>query len=93
MSGLFEDDANVRKIAKPKAPPKATIKKARKKSLASKILAKVESKDRLVNAASAANGGIKFEDVDVSPAAQATVKKQEKGVIAPQINYVSDTDD
>lgn len=89
--GLFEDDANVRKTAKPKEPPKAVIKKApKRKSLASKILAKVESKEGLVGAASAASGGVKFEDVDVSPAAQAKVKKQEKGIIAPLINYVSD---
>lgn len=93
MTGLFEDDANVRKVAKPKAEPKAEVKSKPKKTMASKILAKVESKERLVDAASGGSGGVNFEDVDVSPAAQAKAKTQEKGVIEPPINYVSDTDD
>lgn len=94
MNGLFEDDANVRRQPKPKAPPKKpTAKKSspKKSSLGDRILGKVENKDTLVEVASGTEG-VKFEDIDVV-AASKTAKKSDSGRIVPQINYVSDNDD
>ena len=87
MSGLFEDDANVRKVNKPKTEKKPN--KPKKSNLGSKILRKAESKSDLVTAASA-SGNVRFDDIDVQSAKKS--KKQEKGIIVPPINYVSDQD-
>lgn len=87
--GLFEADENVWKVKKVKKPAAPAAPKKKRQTLASKILAKVESKDGLVAAASS-GGAVKFEDVDTSPAAQKKVKKTDKGIIEPLINYVSD---
>jgi len=88
--GLFEDDENVRRVKKVKAHSETKPKRSKeKKTLATKILAKVESKQNLVEAASG-SGSVKFEDVDVSPASRKNAKKVDKGIIEPLINYVSD---
>jgi len=90
VTGIFEDDANVRPVKKVKQPKAAKSTKP-KRSMASKILDKVEDKGILVAAASAKDG-VSYEDVDVMPGkrTKAVKAKAESGKLVPPINYVSD---
>lgn len=83
MTGLFEDDANVRKPLKPPVKKKQATKRL---SVAQKIVAKTDNRSRFVIGGS----GISFTEVDISPEARAKKKVEETGKIIPPINYVSD---
>jgi hypothetical protein len=99
--GLFEDDANVRKIkvpkpvklvAKPDAEQKQKPKAAPKPAtIGDRFLEKLDEKPDMATVVSKTSQ-VNFGDVDLQAAARKkkTVEKAEDGKIVPPINYVSD---
>lgn len=86
--GLFEEDSRVYKAKKIlKSSIKSEPKKKEKKTEPKK--SKASSKNSLVESASTSNGHIDLEDIDLSQQ-KAKKPQQEKGLIIPLINYVSD---
>ena len=92
MSGLFEDDANVRPQPKKKKAEQPKKAKKAKRSVGSRIVAKIESNADVVGLAK--RGGVDFAEVDIVSTAKAAKKqKPDGGKITPPINYIADEDD
>lgn len=89
MSGLFEDDSEVRKVKKPSAPKQKAEPKKRSKSVSDKLVEKSEGKGKLVELASSdSESSNQFEKIDLVKLKRSKSEKVDDELIEPPINYI-----